>query len=97
METRKGNNGPIAQLFQSSTVDSASVTNGQNLETSVAFPGALVGDTVVASPRTALINGIALNYLRVSAADTVQLCLLNYTAAPIDPASNVYDIVLNRP
>ena len=97
METRKGNNGPIAQLFLSTAVDSAAVTNGQNLETSVAFPGALVGDTVVASPRAALVNGICLNYLRVSAADTVQLALANYSAAPIDPASNTYDIVLNRP
>lgn len=97
METRKGNTGPIAQLFlNNQSVDSANINAGATVETAVSFPGVAVGDIVAGSPRTALTAGIVLNNIRVSAADTIQVALTNITAGPIDPAANAWDFVANR-
>lgn len=66
-------------------------------EVSVTVPGAAVGDQILASCRQTLTAGIALVGGRVSAANTVQLSLLNVTAAPIDPADTFdFDITIVR-
>jgi hypothetical protein len=55
-------------------------------ETAVTIPGVRVGDNVVANCRAQLTAGCAVAGCRVSADNTVQLGVLNLTAAPIDPA-----------
>lgn len=98
MDTLKGNTGAVAQRFlNAQTIDVASIGAGLTVETAVSIPGAEVGDIVVGVPRTQLVTGIVYNNCRVSAANTVQLALTNITAGAIDPASNVWDFVVNKP
>ncbi len=98
METRKGNSGPVAQLYLAAqAVDSANIVAGASVETSISFPGVAVGDILEGQPRSALAAGIVKNTIRVTAADTIGLTLTNITAGAIDPASNVWDFVANRP
>jgi hypothetical protein len=98
METRKGNSGPIAQIFHTAAaLDVANIGAGATLETAVTIPGAAVGDIVTAAPRTALAAGLVFNNCRVSAADTVQLAITNITGGALDPAANTWDFVVNKP
>lgn len=98
METRKGNTGPIAQVFLAAqAVDSANIAAGATVETAISMPGVEVGDVVEGNPRTALAAGIVKNTIRVTAAGSISLALTNITAGAIDPASAVWDFVANRP
>lgn len=64
-------------------------------EVSVTIPGVAVGDMAFANCRDTLTAGIALAPCRVSAANTVQVCFSNLTAAPIDPADTFdFDIIV---
>lgn len=58
----------------------------------VTVMGARSGDAVVVRPTTA-VNGIILDGT-VTAADTVTVRAVNYSAAPIDPASQVYRVIV---
>jgi hypothetical protein len=64
-------------------------------EVAVTIPGVAVGDMAFAACRQTLTAGISLAPCRVSAANTVQICLQNLTAAPIDPADTFdFDIMI---
>jgi len=64
-------------------------------ETAVTIPGARVGDMAFAACRQTLTAGLALAPCRVSADNTVQICLANLTGAPIDPADTFdFDILV---
>jgi hypothetical protein len=66
-------------------------------ETEVTVTGAAVGDVAVVGCRAALSAGLALVAGRVSAANKVQVCIANLTAAPIDPADTFdFDIEIIR-
>jgi hypothetical protein len=66
-------------------------------ETAFTIPGAVVGDVVVANCRQTLTAGCAVAGCRVSASNTVQLGVLNLTAAPIDPADTFdFDFTIIR-
>ena len=54
--------------------------------------GARIGDVVVVRPTTA-VNGIILDGT-VTASDTVTVRAVNYSAAGIDPASQVYRVIV---
>lgn len=66
------------------------------LEVQVTLPGAAVGDGGIAVPRgAAFTNGVAINPVRVSAANTVQIPFVNGSAGAIDPADTFdFDIYL---
>jgi hypothetical protein len=59
-------------------------------ETAVTIQGVRVGDNVVANCRQAFPAGLAVAGCRVSADNTVQLGIVNATAAGIDPV-DTYD------
>ena len=54
--------------------------------------GARVGDIVVVRPTTA-VNGIIVDGT-VTADNTVTIRAVNYSAAPIDPATQTYNILV---
>lgn len=78
------------------TVDLGSVAaNTSELETAT-LPGVKPGDIVVPIKPT-LNAGLAVIQAYVSAADTIQLTVMNTTAGAIDAASQTYDFVVIRP
>ena len=85
--------------FRKSITDLLLGAHGANAvtETAVTVTGAAVGDIAVVGCRQALAAGLALQPGRVSAANTVQVCIANLTAAPIDPADTYdFDIEIIR-
>jgi hypothetical protein len=57
--------------------------NGRAIVT-ITVTGAAVGDYVIPYTQSALVDGIAIAFARVSAASTVQFCFHNWTGSPID-------------
>lgn len=56
--------------------------NGRAIAT-LTLTGAAVGELVVVTPYSALVDGVAIAWCRVSAANTVQVCFNNWTANAI--------------
>lgn len=82
-------------LRATTTWDAASVANTAQVSTTVAVPGAEIGDKVLPSASIAL-SGLSLRG-EVTAAAVVTLYLLNVTGAAVDLASATYYIsVLKR-
>lgn len=79
-------------LYASATWDVASVANGAQTSTTVAIPGAGIGDYVLASCGTAL-SGLALRG-EVTAQDVVTLYLFNSTGSAVDLASATYNVAV---
>ncbi len=88
--------GAITAIQREVSVDPASIAAATTAATSVASPGAQVGDLVQAQPRAALTAGIVVAYARVSSADTIALVLGNVTAGAIDLAAGTWDIRVER-
>lgn len=65
-------------------------------EVQVTLVGARVGDSGFAAPRDAkMTSGIAINPIRVTANDTVQIPFVNASAGAIDPADTFdFDVYL---
>jgi hypothetical protein len=65
-------------------------------EVQVTLPGAKVGDSGFAAPRDAkMTDGIAINPLRVTADNTVQIPFVNASAGAINPADTFdFDVYL---
>ena len=74
------------------THDFGSINAQVEATTTVTVLGARVGDAVSVRPTTA-VNGIILDGT-VTATDTVTMRAVNYSAAPIDPASQVYRVIV---
>jgi hypothetical protein len=79
-------------FFASLTHDFGSINAQSQATTTVTVTGAAVGDAVLVRPTTA-VNGILLDGT-VTAANTVTVRAVNYSAAPIDPASQVYSVIV---
>lgn len=62
----------------------------------VTVPGLKTTDVVTVSPQSALTAGLAIDYVQVSAADTLKVAVHNYTAAGIDQASTVFSFNVAR-
>lgn len=60
--------------------------------TTLTITGVAVGDAVIVRPTTA-VNGIVLDGT-VTAANTVTIRAVNYSAAGIDPASQIYNVIV---
>lgn len=78
-------------LYGTLTHDFGSINAQTQATQTVTVTGASVGDVVIVRPTTA-VNGIILDGT-VTAANTVTVRAVNYSAAPVDPASQTYLII----
>lgn len=74
------------------THDFGSISAQSQATQTVTISGARTGDMVLVRPTTA-VNGIITDGT-VTADNTVTVRALNYSAAPIDPASQVYTVLV---
>ena len=73
------------------TADPASVASlGLELITAT-IPGLRAGDVVNVVPRSALLTGLVIAWVRVSADNTLVTALVNVTAGALDQGSTVFD------
>jgi len=95
---RRSPSGALLNVFRDIVMDVAAVGAAATLDHVVAAPGfpeAAVGDTIEVS--TAALEaglGVALAWVHVAGGLTVRF--INPTAAPIDPASHTYQVVLTK-
>jgi hypothetical protein len=68
---------------------------GQEIIT-VTIPGLKTTDVVVVAPQSALLAGLCIDYVQVSAADTLKVAVHNYTGAGVDQASTVFSFQVVR-
>jgi hypothetical protein len=74
------------------THDFGSINAQTQATQTVTLAGASVGDAVIVRPTTA-VNGIIVDGT-VTAANTVTVRALNYSSGSIDPASQVYTVII---
>ena len=79
------------------TWDPASVAAATTAEQTVTVPGVRVGDYVIDVTKPSLTAGVGIVNTRVSAANTLAVTFVNATAAPIDPPSETYQVLVMRP
>lgn len=72
------------------TVNPPSLGSGSNAVITVTISGAQVGDVVVANPGMNLALSYAISFVRVSAADTVSIGLINPSSTTVDPAASTW-------
>ncbi len=81
-------------LTATSTINFASIPANTTADSSgITVTGAAVGDAVFVGVPAAIESGIVVTGY-VSAADTVKVRAANVTAAPIDPASGSFKVVV---
>lgn len=73
----------VGQVATAGDWDAASIAAGSYTSTSVAVPGAVVGDFALVSLASILTNDLQLTG-HVSAADVVRVVLFNPTASPVN-------------
>lgn len=79
-------------FYETLTHDFGSINAQTEATQTVTVTGVRVGDAVVVRPTTA-VNGIILDGT-VSASDTVTVRAVNYSSGSIDPAEQVYRILV---
>jgi hypothetical protein len=79
------------------TYDPASVSAATTAEQTVTVNGLRVGDYVFNPSKPTLTAGVGIVNVRVSAANTLAVTWVNATAAPVDPASETYTLLVWRP
>lgn len=77
-------------------VDPASIAADTAANTQVAVAGVTTADRILAIPPNDLESGLVLQAVWVSAADTIQVRLLNTTAGAIDGASKTWTFIVYR-
>lgn len=78
--------------FGSKVHDFGSISAQSQATTTTTVTGARVGDVVIVRPTTA-VNGIILDGT-VTADNTVTIRALNYSASPINPDEQTYNVVV---
>lgn len=81
-----------ATYYGTLTHDFGSISAQSQATQTVTITGARVGDMVIARPTTA-VNGIDISGT-VTADDTVTVRASNYSSGAIDPASQVYNVMV---
>lgn len=85
------------QVIQASfTLNPGSMLTEANEDQTVAIDGCRVGDTVIVSPRAALLDGVIISNPHVSANGTVTFTLENNSGSTRDVASQVFDVTVLR-
>ena len=78
------------------SIDIANTPTITTADTTVTVPGVLPGDLVfVNKPSTN--TGLGIANARVSAANTIVITTINPTAGAINPAAEIYDLIIMRP
>lgn len=80
-------------LKAAATLDFGSITNATSADLTVAVTGAAVGDPVILGLPAAMVTGLVFNAF-VSAANVVTVRASNITAAPINPASGSFTVIV---
>lgn len=80
----------------SATVDLGSVAANTSEAETATVPGVLVGDFVIAS-KPSVEAGLMIGTCRVTAANTVEMTVMNTTAGAIDEASETITFLVIRP
>lgn len=85
-------------IIAQATFDPASVAAATSADnaTTITIPGAKVGDLVIAFKPTTTAGTVVCD-ARVSAADTVQVTLGNFTAGALDPGSETWTFLIIQP
>jgi hypothetical protein len=76
------------------TLDPAAVGAGTSAEQTFTVTGLAVGDTILSVNKPTATAGVGIVNARVSAANTLALTFMNATAGSLDPASEVYRVVV---
>lgn len=79
-------------FYATITHDFGNINAQTQATTTVTVEGATVGDAVLVRPTTA-VNGIILDG-SVTAANTVTIRAVNYSSGAIDPASQIYTVIV---
>lgn len=79
-------------FYATKTHDFGSINAQVEATTTVTVSGAVAGDMVLVRPTTA-VNGIIVDGT-VSAANTVTIRAVNYSAGAINPAEQVYKVIV---
>ncbi len=87
MGIREGANGPFVIETRDVTVDVASIPANTAPDTAVTVPGALVGDSIIATPLGVWIAGLVIGPCRCLVAGTVQMRVGNVTVGAVDAVS----------
>lgn len=82
-----------AMKSATASLNFGSVGAGVALDLTIALPGAVVGDLVIAAAPSALAAGFGYNAF-VSATDVVTVRLINNTAGAIDPAAQSWTVAV---
>ncbi|MEG3175848.1 hypothetical protein U1872_06370 [Sphingomonas sp. RB3P16] len=82
-------------LFGSATYDAPSLVDGAGVSTTVAVPGAALGDFVTAVSLAVDLQGIMIAGY-VSAANTVTVRLQNESGATVDLASTMLRVIVRK-
>lgn len=78
------------------TINPAEVAANTSAEETFAVSGLTTADVPIALIKPTLTAGLSIGNVRVSLADTLAVTFVNSTAAPIDPGSEVYTLVVMR-
>lgn len=95
-EQRRGPSG-VEYLRGIVTIPAVAIAAGATSAVTGTVTGAVPQSIVNACPRTALDAGLLIAWTRVSAADTVELGVMNPTAAPVTPTPAITVDVLVEP
>lgn len=96
MGIREGSSGPFVIETVDVTVDVGAIANATAPDTAVVVPGSRVGDSIVVMPLGVWPAGLSGPQGRCLVAGTVQVRIGNFTAAPIDPASQTFRFTLTH-
>lgn len=90
--------GNLVKLYAVSlAIDVTSKSANTTGEQDVTINGVNFGDIVVSVNKPSHSAGLGIVNARVKAANTVSITYGNYTASPIDPASETYTLIIARP
>lgn len=78
------------------TLDANVTATNTTQETDVTIPGLMVGD-FVALNKPSHSTGVGIVNARVKAADTLSIQYMNATGSGVNPASEVYTLLVVRP
>ena len=90
--------GPANGVKVQVSIDHATIPAQSTIPQTFPLPlhSARIGDVVSVNPVGVLPAGIAIAATRIAGPDTLEVTLANITAAPIDPASVLYDVLIRK-
>lgn len=78
------------------TIDPSSVAANTTAEQDFSVPGLSASDYALSLIKPTHTAGIGIGNIRVKADDTISVTFINPTAAPVDPPSETYELIVIR-